>query len=249
MKILLIAGHGDGDCGAIGCGYQEADLTREMVKLIKPKLEVYASVTIADTKKNWYQYICKKGNKFDFTPYDYVLEIHFNACVNDTKGNGQTTGTEIYITESEKGYSVEENIVSNISLLEFKNRHLNSKGKFEPKKKNWSLIHHIKKQGVSSALLEVCFIDDADDMKIYQAKKDKIADAIVKGIADGFGLKAKESGFKDIKGHYAEASINDLLKMGIVKGDENRNFRPDDNIKRGDVAIMIRNTIKHITGK
>ena len=28
MNILLIAGHGDGDCGAVGSGYQEAELTR-----------------------------------------------------------------------------------------------------------------------------------------------------------------------------------------------------------------------------
>lgn len=55
--------------------------------------------------------------------------------------------------------------------------------------------------------------------------------------------------FKDTKGHYAEAHINDLLKMGVVNGDGNGNFRPNDNIKRGDVAIMVRNAIRYITGK
>ena len=38
MKILLIPGHGDGDPGAIGNGFNEADLTRELLKLIKSKL-------------------------------------------------------------------------------------------------------------------------------------------------------------------------------------------------------------------
>ncbi len=55
--------------------------------------------------------------------------------------------------------------------------------------------------------------------------------------------------FKDTKGHYAEAHINDLLKMGVVNGDGNGNFCPNDNIKRGDVAIMVRNAIRYITGK
>ena len=55
--------------------------------------------------------------------------------------------------------------------------------------------------------------------------------------------------FKDTKGHYAEAHINDLLKMGVVNGDGNGNFRPNDNITRGDVAIMVRNAIRYITGK
>lgn len=40
MKILLISGHGAGDCGAIGNGYKEADLTRELVKLIDNELNI-----------------------------------------------------------------------------------------------------------------------------------------------------------------------------------------------------------------
>ena len=104
MKILLIAGHGNGDCGAVGCGYKEADLTREMVKLIQQKLKNYATVEIADTSKNWYQHICKNGSKFNFKAYDYVLEIHFNACVKDTKGNGVTTGTVNFLSCKETGF-------------------------------------------------------------------------------------------------------------------------------------------------
>ena len=207
-KILLIAGHGNGDPGAVGCGYKEADLTREMVKLIKPKLKNYASVTIADTSKNWRKHI-KEGNKFDFNPYEYALEVHFNACVNDAKGNGKTTGTEIYVTTLEKGTSVEESIVNNISALGLNNRGV--------KRKNWDLIHHIKKQGVSSALLEVCFIDDADDMKIYESKKDKIADAIAKGIIKGFGLTKEKS----------EMSLKDaknVLKNKVGLADETITF-------------------------
>ena len=46
MKILLIAGHGAGDPGASGCGYKEANLTRELVNLIAPKLRKYATVDV-----------------------------------------------------------------------------------------------------------------------------------------------------------------------------------------------------------
>jgi hypothetical protein len=63
-------------------------------------------------------------------------------------------------------------------------------------------------------------------------------------------LAANEStNFTDIKGHYAENEISDLLKMGIVKGNGDGTFNPDGNIKRCDAAIMIRNAIKYITGK
>lgn len=179
MKILLIAGHGQGDPGAVGNGYKEADLTREVVKLLKPQLDNYADVTIADTSKNWL------NNKMDFSPYYYVLEIHFNAGVNDKTGNNGTTGTEIYVTTSEKSHGVETEIVKGISSIGFKNRGV--------KRKNWSVISRAKSQGVSSALLEVCFIDDADDMWLYQKKKAEIVKAIASGIIKGFGLEKEEA--------------------------------------------------------
>lgn len=177
MKILLIAGHGAGDSGAIGCGYKEADLTREVVTLVKSKLSSYATVEIADMSVNWFD----NRAKLPLNDVDYVLEVHFNACVNDVKGNGATTGTEIYVTLDEKGTTVEENIIKGIAGLGLRNRGV--------RRKNWAVIKHCKNRGISSALLETCFIDDADDMKIYKAKKDSIAEAIVKGIVDGFGLK------------------------------------------------------------
>lgn len=197
MKILLIAGHGQGDPGAVGSGYKEADLTREVVKLLKSRLDNYADVTIADTTKNWYKY--ENRANFDFTPYDYVLEIHFNAAANDAVGNGKTTGTEIYITKSEKTYGVEENIINNIASLGFRNRHLNSKGEFEPKPANYTVIYYVKSRGVSSALLEVCFIDDKDDMKLYQSKKAEVIKAIANGIVKGFSLKPKYDAITIIK--------------------------------------------------
>lgn len=184
LNILLIAGHGAGDSGAVGNGYKEADLTREVCKLLKPMLDNYANVAIADTNRNWYSYL-SNGGSFNFTEYDYVLEIHFNAVVNDTNGDGKTTGTEIYITTSEKTHGVETNIVNGISSIGFKNRGVKSK--------NFTVISRAKNQGVSSALLEVCFIDDKDDINLYQSRKTEIVQAIANGIINGFSLKPLEN--------------------------------------------------------
>ena len=163
----------------MGCGYKEADLTREVVSLVKPKLSKYATVEVADTSVNWF----KNKSKLPLDGVDYVLEIHFNACVNDIKGNGVTTGTEIYVTTSEKGTTVEEKIVEGIARLGLKNRGV--------KRTNWSVINYCKNKGISSALLETCFIDDADDMKVYTSKRASTAEAIVQGIVEGFGLDKK----------------------------------------------------------
>lgn len=180
MKILLIAGHGGGDAGACYLGYKEHDVAVEVCKLLKEALSRYCTVDIADTSIGWYRHICKNGNKFNFKPYDYVLEIHFNAASSDLKGNKRTTGSEIYVTTSEKVVTVEENILKGMEILGFRNRGV--------KAKNWGLISYIKKQGVSAALMEVCFLDDKDDMDLYQARKKDVAYAISEGIAKGFEL-------------------------------------------------------------
>ncbi|MBQ7974354.1 MAG: N-acetylmuramoyl-L-alanine amidase [Clostridia bacterium] len=200
MKILLIAGHGDGDCGATGNGYKEADLTREVATLLKAQLNGYADVEIADMTKNWYQYVCKKGGSLSVKGYDYALEIHFNAIKPEEKSDGATKGTEIYVTTAEKGTTVEQGIVNAISALGFKNRSV--------KRYNWGLINYIKKKGVSSALLEVCFIDDIDDMKLYKTKKSEIIKAIANGIINGFALEKKANELTE--------ACNVLAAKGII---------------------------------
>lgn len=171
MNILLIAGHGDGDSGAVGNGYKECDLTREFSSLIYSKIKKICNVDLADTSRNWFEYL--GTNSYDFSKYNYVLEIHFNA--------GGGTGSEIYVTNSEKGITVEESILKNLcNVAGYANRGV--------KRKDFRVIQRIKSQGVSSALLEVCFIDNITDVDTYQQKKDSIAQAIVNGIAEGFGL-------------------------------------------------------------
>lgn len=180
MKILLMAGHGAGDPGAIGNGYKEADLTRELLKLIKPKLSKFAEVSVFDTNKNPYEYL--KRNKYNFKKFDYVFEIHFNAAAYDRTGDGRTTGTEILVHPNEKGKTVEENILKRIEGLGFRNRGVKPRTNLQ----NMNIVKG--DQNVSYALLETCFIDDKDDMALYEKKKESVAYAVAEGIAEGFGL-------------------------------------------------------------
>lgn len=182
MKILLISGHGAGDPGAVGtCNgktYKEADLTREVVTLLAAKLKKCASVTVYDQKRNAYTDY-KNGvlnSLAHFEDFDFVLEIHFNAFKTD-KGDGKNKGVEIY---AKSGSAIEGNIVKNVAALGFTNRGVKSNG--------FAVINTARSKGARAALLEVCFIDDADDMKLYLNKKNQIVDAIVKG----FGFATSE---------------------------------------------------------
>lgn len=209
MKILLISGHGAGDPGAVSQFGKEADETIYMVEEIKKTLSAYAQVDLYPTERNAYKDAKAGKLAVDFGNYGYVLEVHFNSGAADLKGNGRTTGTEIYVTTAEKTVGVETKIVQSIAALGFKNRGV--------KRTNFTVIYRAKAAGVSSALLEVCFIDDKDDMSVYAAKKKKIAAAVANAIAVQFGLM-EDSREEAAAAQEIKAGSVVTIKSGAVYG-------------------------------
>lgn len=236
MKILLIAGHGNGDPGATakigGTTYREADETRKMASLLAPRLQVMgASVSLYKTAYNAYE-DWKNGSLSDrakFEDFDYVLELHLNALALAGQ-DGKTKGVECYVTTTEKSTGVEDAICRNIAAIGFTNRGV--------KRKNYSVIAAAKKQGTSAALLELCFIDDYDDITLYAKNREKVADAIVAGIAEGFGLAktipAAAETTKDLPAEWAKEAWQAAFAKGVLDG-----TRPTDPITRQEMAVVL----------
>ena len=183
MRIGLISGHGAGDCGACGCGFAEADLTIELVKILEKKFNACGIETIVyPYERNAFKdYKNGTGLVTDFSNCDYVLELHFNSGRADEDGDSRIGGSEIYITPREATWNTENIILYNLEELGFTNRGV--------KKEDFLVINMVKNLGVSSALVEICFVDDADDMELYAANKEAVADCIVRGVCTGFGVE------------------------------------------------------------
>ena len=126
------------------------------------------------------------------TAYRYVLEVHFNASVRvDTAGDGVMKGSMMYVDRSETGHTGEDAILRNLYQA-------GSKKAWDGvviTQKQWPsglLVQNaVRRQGVSHAVLETCFISDMDDIRWYQSQKLAIARAVVTGIIEGFGLETK----------------------------------------------------------
>lgn len=193
MKFLFICGHGNGDSGATGNGFREDILSRELVDLCAMKGSSKGlNITIYSKDLNCYKESLR-GRIPNYSNYDYVVEFHFNAF------NGQAFGSEILVHTSEKGVSVEETILRYLSNLGFRNRGV--------KRRNDLLnMNKCKSQGTSYALIETCFIDNVSDMEKFNNSKHSVAEAIIDGIIDGFGLSVK-------------TFETTLLNNEVVKGD------------------------------
>lgn len=186
-KLLLIPGHGDGDPGACAIinkvRYKEADEAVKVCKSLQTQLKHYnILVDIYNTKKNAYKELCNR-HSIPFSGYDYVLEVHFNAGACDTKGNGKTTGVEILLPtrNTPKNQSLEKQLVKAVASIGFKNRGV--------KVAQLKVINTASVAGVSASLLEVCFIDDKDDMLLYSKKKAAIASVLAQVFIDKWKLK------------------------------------------------------------
>lgn len=179
MRIGIDCGHtlsGEGT-GSQGCGYREENLTRELGKIVIEMLKKEGHTVYdctVDKSSNNAQQLIDRVNKANKQPLDLFVSIHFNACVNDAKGDGRTTGTEVLLHSiSSKAKPYAERIVKKIANVGLKNRGV--------KTHNAYVLKHTK---APALLIETCFIDDRDDMNIYLKNPRKVAKAIVEGILD-----------------------------------------------------------------
>ena len=182
FKLLLISGHGANDPGACSSYGIERDETRKVVNRMFNLFKGYdVVVDVYPQNRNCYADVCNGNVQVNFANYDYVFEVHFNSASASAKG------TEIFVTTAESGTAVEQTVVNKLASVGFVNRGV--------KRTDFAVINAAKRKGTSSALLEVCFISNAQDMSVYKNKFADVCNAIVSGIAQGFGIE-KISGDK-----------------------------------------------------
>ncbi len=216
-KVLLIAGHGAGDPGAAatigGKAYREDTEARRVVSALQKRLGGLCAVYPTD--RDGYQDY-KKGTLravARFQDYGFVLEVHFNAFKAGA-ADGKTKGVEVYVPKG-GDKTVADKLCKAVSACGLTNRGV--------KDGNLAVINTAKSCGVPACLLEVCFIDDPDDMAVYIAK----FDAIVEAIAAAFGAPAQPQ-------DEAEAARAWVMAQGISDGSS-----PDRAATRSEVWRML----------
>lgn len=175
MKINIHAGHNpDGmtACGAIGY-IKESTEARAVKEQILQKLtamghEVYDCTCNNGSNQN--DVLRKIVAACNAHEVDLDISIHFNAGGN-RESDGNTTGTEVYVYSTDsKAASYAQEVVDNIAALGLSKRGVEENP-------NLYVLRHTKSPAM---LIECCFVDDPDDVALYNA--DRMADAIVAGI-------------------------------------------------------------------
>lgn len=190
MRILLISGHKAGDNLSKFTGYNEGSLNIELVNLLYEKFADYnVDVVKYPTDRDAYKDNKNGKLKVNFRDYEYIFEVHFNAFQDD----GSARGTSIQLhSDYNAGISVEKSVLSGLAKIGFKLRGDNG----IVRRNDLLNMDTAYNLGVDYALLETCFYDSPDDMKLYYNNQKEVVNAIVGGICSAFGINKKEESDK-----------------------------------------------------
>lgn len=206
MKILVIAGHGAGDCGAVGNGFREVDLTRELAVYAVSALNTLADTVLYDVNRNCYRDIKnnENGAKELLKSVDFVLEIHLNSHANKS-----AQGVEVLCKRDSVFSRTLEEKVANCG---FTRRGV----KLRKDLLNMNYCDKIDKPYV---LLECGFITNYHDVTVFKNSQEKIAQAIAQTFKVCYNLGEKKTNSKLYRvqvGAFARKENAEKLKKQLL---------------------------------
>ncbi len=184
MNICISIGHGKSakggyDSGALGGGYEEFKIGREIGKYAAAALREYGcGVTLInyDADKSLYERI----RVINAGKYDLAMEIHLNAA--------HGTGSEVYYKVGNNAGKKIAGAISKSIATKFGIPNRGAKVKVQNNTDYFGFVREVKCQ---SLLVETVFIDTASDRKHVEtaAGQKQCGIAIAEAVASVYGLK------------------------------------------------------------
>lgn len=175
MRINVHAGHNpDGmtACGAIGLIRESTEARAVKDRVIAQLASMGHTVRdcTCDSGADQNDVLKKIVAVCNAQEADLDISIHFNAGAQ-SETDGHTTGTEVYVYSTSSAAAIyAQQVVDSIAALGFRNRGV----------KEQTSLYVLRHTKAPAMLIECCFVDDPDDVSLYNA--DRMATAIVAGI-------------------------------------------------------------------
>lgn len=188
MRINVHAGHnpaGKVACGAVGLINESTEARRVKEEVISQLRQLGHTVydCTVDNGTGQQDVLKKIVAKCNAHIVDLDVSIHFNSSAGDKAGNGRTTGVEVLLySNASRAYREAEKVCKEVAVLGFKNRGL----KYRP------YLAVLKNTKSPATLIECCFVDDKDDVQLYNYQD--MASAIVCGITGQRVQESEETG-------------------------------------------------------
>lgn len=246
MKICIDAGHNWSgfDTGAVGIGsVKEQDITFAIASAVDRYLKEAGIETVMTRKRadenlgtDLSSSLRERTNISNSNNCDFFISIHCNSS------SPLAEGAEAFV--SARGGEAENQALRILKSISDAVKTVNRGVRVDTEYLH-SKLYVLHNTDCPAVLIEVGFITNADDVKKLTTQSEAYAYAIAKSFLPGGDDMDK---FTDIDGHWAKVHIEKLADYGIVNGFADGTFRPDEPIKRGEVAAMVSNALS-VLGK
>ena len=159
-KLFVIPGHGAGDPGACGNGYQEA----ERVRALAQKIKDFGGDNVILGDFNLNSYRSNTIGKGVIPKECMILELHM-----DSSTSTKAKGGHIIINGNFKADKYDEALAKMISEM-FPGRSKTISGRTD-----LANVKRAAAAGYNYRLMECCFISNADDVKKFNSNLDELA--------------------------------------------------------------------------
>ena len=177
-KHLVVFGHGQGDPGAMGNGYQEATFTRN---ILGQKLKAWASklkrnqIDFYNESLDMFQQTKAGGGAYDVNGYDSVTEFHLDGSENPNAENGHVIINARFKADS-----------NDLAIAKVIEKYVGLWGSSKPTgvvgRSNLLNCNVFANRGISYRLVELGFITNKRDIDELTKNLDAIAKGIVEAI-------------------------------------------------------------------
>lgn len=211
MNICISIGHGKSakggyDSGALGGNYQEFKIAREIGKYMGEIFKGY-NCTADVINYDATLYLTERIAHVNKHGYDLAMEIHLNASGG--------TGSEVYYKHKSASGKKLAGAISKSIANTFGIRDRGAKVKINPAN-GTDYFGFVRSCKCESLLIETVFIDTASDRKHVEtaAGQRQCAEAIVKAVADFYGIKKKSApAVKPSENKPATVRAGDIVKI------------------------------------
>ncbi|XOK59361.1 N-acetylmuramoyl-L-alanine amidase [Paenibacillus elgii] len=240
-KIVVDAGHGGSDSGAIGVnGLQEKTVNLDIARRLRDLLVQRGYEVVMS--RNTDDFISLKG-RVDFTngqQPDLFVSVHANSYFNaDARGAMVLYYDDAYpqssypASEEMKALTPESRKLAQQVLDAFvQTTGLENKGLVP------SSVYVVRMGTVPSILVETAFLSNAEEAELLAS--DSMRQTMALGIARGIEayISPQSNVFPDLRGHWARDAVLRLKAQGVVEGTGGR-FEPGRMLTRAEWATLL----------
>ncbi|OQP13139.1 N-acetylmuramoyl-L-alanine amidase [Geobacillus thermoleovorans] len=226
VKIMLDAGHGGKDSGAVGNGLKEKDLTLAIVKHIGRLLAEYEGVEVHYTRTDdRFLELSERAAIANKTKADFFLSVHINA--------GGGTGFESYVHPNANSATIAYQNVIHAEIMKAIGN-VTDRGK---KRANYAVL---RETHMPALLTENLFIDNKNDAAKLDSEQSllQVAYGHVQGIVKAFGLKKKAKPQPEPQQKSSDGKLY-RVQVGAFTDPDNAKRLADELKKKGYPATIV----------